>query len=140
MVCSPGLGDGREGSIRVPGLIKWPGKIPVRKGNGMISIHDFFPTLAAIIGAEVPQDRPIDGFDQSDYLFGKQEESNRESLLTFISDEIVAIRWRQYRFYPKSFVTSTANPSMPGLNGNRLESNGYPDIYNIERDPRNKRT
>jgi len=129
------LGDGREGSIRVPGLIKWPGKIPVRRSNGMVSIHDFFTTLASIIGAEVPQDRAIDGIDQSDYFFGKQEESNRESHITFISDEIVAVRWREYRFYPKSFVTSTANPTMPGLNGNRLESNGYPDIYNIERDP-----
>lgn len=130
------LGDGREGSIRVPGMIKWPGKIPVRKSSEMFSIHDVFPTLAAIIGAEVPQDRPIDGVDQSDFLFGKQENSNRESHLTFISDEIVAVRWRQYRFYPKSFVSSTANPIMAGLNGNRLESNGYPDIYNIERDPR----
>ena len=114
----------------------WPGKIPVRKSNEMFSIHDVFPTLAAIIGAEVPQDRPIDGVDQSDFLFGKQQNSNRESLLTFISDEIVAVRWRQYRFYPKSFVSSTANPNMPGLCGNRLEANGYPDIYNVERDPR----
>lgn len=130
------LGDGREGSIRVPGMMKWPGKIPVRKSNEMFSIHDVFTTLASVIGAEVPQDRPIDGVDQSDFIFGNQEQSNRESLLTFISDEIVAVRWRQYRFYPKSFVSSSANPSVPGLNGNRLESNGYPDIYNIERDPK----
>lgn len=129
------LGDGREGSIRVPGMIKWPGKIPARKSNGMVSIHDFFPTLAKIIGAEVPQDRPIDGVDQSDFFFGEQEDSNRESHLTFISDEIVAIRWKQYRFYPKAFVSSNTSPAMPGLGGCRLESNGFPDIYNIERDP-----
>jgi len=130
------LGDGREGSIRVPGIIKWPGKIPVRKSNGMVSIHDFFTTLARIIGAQVPQDRPIDSVDQSDFFFGKQQDSNREGLLTFLGEEIIAVRWRQYRFYPKSFVPSTGNPSMPGLCGNRLETNGYPNIYNIERDPR----
>ena len=129
------LGDGREGSIRAPGMIKWPGNIPARKSNEMFSIHDVFTTLAAFAGVQVPQDRPIDGFDQSDFLLGKQEHSNRESHLTFISDEIVAVRWRQYRFYPKSFVSSTASQNTPGLCGNRLESNGYPDIYHIERDP-----
>ena len=46
------LGDALEGSIRVPGMIKWPGKITPRKSIEMVSIHDFFPTLAAIIGAE----------------------------------------------------------------------------------------
>lgn len=130
------VGDAREGSIRVPGMVKWPGKIPVRRSNEMFSIMDIFPTLASIIGAEVPQDRPIDGVDQSDFWFGEQQNSNRESLLSFISDEIVAVRWRQYRFYPKSFVPSTGNPAMPGLCGHRIEHNGYPEIFHIERDPR----
>ena len=129
------VGDGREGSIRTPGMIKWPGNIPARKSNEMFSVHDVLPTLAAIAGVQVPQDRPIDGFDQSDFLLGKQEHSNRESLLTFLGDEIVAVRWRQYRFYPKSFVSSQGDPSQPGLCGSRLESNGFPDIFNIERDP-----
>jgi arylsulfatase len=133
------LGDAREGSIRVPGMIKWPGKIPVRSSNGMVSIHDFFPTLAKIIGAEVPQDRPIDGIDQSQFFFDTQQDSNREGLLTFIGEEIVGVRWRQYRFYPKSFVSSQGNPSMPGAGGNRLETNGYPEIFNIELDPREER-
>ena len=133
------LGDAREGSIRTPGMIKWPGKIPVRKSNGMVSIHDFFPTLAKIIGAEVPQDRPIDGHDQSDFFFGKQQDSNREGLLTFLGEEIIGVRWRQYRFYPKSFVPSGGNPSMPGAAGNRLETGGFPDFYNIELDPREER-
>ena len=99
----------------MPGMIKWPGKIPVRSSNGMVSIHDFFPTLAKIIGAEVPQDRPIDGIDQSQFFFGTQQDSNREGLLTFIGEEIVGVRWRQYRFYPKSFVSSQGNPSMPAV-------------------------
>lgn len=130
------LGDAREGSIRAPGIIKWPGKIPARRSNGMVGIHDFFPTLAKIIGAEVPQDRPIDGVDQSDFFLGKQEDSNREGCLTFIGEEIAGVRWRQYRFYPKSFIPSFANPRQDGIAGIRLENNGYPAIYNIEVDPR----
>ena len=130
------LGDGREGSIRTPGMIKWPGKIPARKDNGMFSTHDFFPTLANIIGAKVPTDRPIDGIDQTDFILGKQKNSNRESFISFIGNEIVAVRWRQYRFYPKAFMSAPGNPSMAGLVGVRLESNGMPSIYDIEADPR----
>ena len=35
-------------------MIKWPGKIAPRTSNEMFSVHDWFPTLASIIGAKVP--------------------------------------------------------------------------------------
>ncbi|TPG76411.1 arylsulfatase [Pseudomonas arsenicoxydans] len=130
------VGDALEGSLRVPGMIKWPGKIAPRASNSMVSIHDFFPTLAKIIGADIPKDRPIDGVDQSDFFTGKQANSKRDSLITFIGDEIVAVRWRQFRIYPKQFVSSAGNPSMAGGAGYRAELAGYPSIFNIEQDPR----
>jgi arylsulfatase A-like enzyme len=117
-------------------MIKWPGKIAPRVSNEMVSIHDLFPTLAKIIGAKVPEDRPIDGVDQSAFFMGEQPKSNRESLITFIGEEIVAVRWRQFRIYPKQFVSSAGNPSMNGGAGYRAEGNGYPAIFNIELDPR----
>ena len=82
-------------------MIKWPGKIAPRASNEMVSIHDFAPTLASIIGAKMPTDRAIDGVDQSAFFTGKQEKSNRESLITFIAEDIVAVRWRNIRIYPK---------------------------------------
>jgi arylsulfatase A-like enzyme len=130
------LGDALEGSLRVPAMIKWPGHIKPGASNEMVSIHDFFPTLAKIIGASVPTDRPIDGVDQSDFFLGKQTKSNRESLITFIGDEIVAVRWRQWRIYPKQFVASANNPSMGGAAGYRMEGAGFPAIFNVELDPR----
>jgi len=129
-------GDALEGSLRVPAIIKWPGRIAPRVSNEMVSIHDFAPTLASMIGAKMPTDRPIDGVDQSAFFLGKQEKSNRESLITCIGEEIVAVRWRGFRIYPKQFVASAGNPSMPGLPGYRMEGTGYPAIYNIEADPR----
>jgi arylsulfatase len=130
------VGDALEGSLRVPAMIKWPGKIAPRSSNEMVSIHDLAPTLASIIGAKMPADRPIDGVDQSAFFTGKQDKSKRESLITFIGEEIVAVRWRQYRIYPRQFVPSAGNPSMPGLAGYRMEGGGYPSIFNIEADPR----
>ncbi len=130
------LGDAREGSIRVPGMIKWPAKIAPGKNNGMVSIHDFLPTLASIIGVKTPTDRAIDGVDQSDFFLGRQDHSNREHLITFIENEVAAVRWRQFRIYPKDFVLSGGNPAKPGLAGHRAEMTSMPSIYNIENDPR----
>ena len=130
------LGDATEGSIRTIGMIKWPSKIAPRASNQMVSVHDWFPTLAGFIGAKVPDDRPIDGVDQGAFMLGKQAKSNRESLITFLGDEIAAVRWREFRLYPKQFVMSNGNPSMTGLAGVRVEGNGFPAIYNIEADPR----
>lgn len=130
------LGDALEGSLRVPAIFSWPGHIAPRVSNAMVSIHDLFPTLGRLIGARLPDDRPIDGVDQGAFLLGQQAQSARESLLTFIGDEIVAVRWRQYRIYPKQFVASAGNPSMSGAAGYRMEGAGYPTIFNIELDPR----
>lgn len=125
------LGDGREGSLRTPAMIKWPGKIKPSKSNGMVSIHDFFTTLGSIIEADIPDDRAIDGVDQTDFFLGKQDHSNRESLLTFLGDEIVAVRWRHFRIYPKQFTATPGIPPMTGIFGARMETNSYPIVINL---------
>jgi arylsulfatase len=102
----------------------------------MVSIHDFLPTLATIIEADVPNDRPIDGFDQSDFFLGKSEQSARESLITFIEGKIAAVRFREWRIYPQQFIGSSGNPSAYGLSAHRVNGSGFPAVFNIERDPR----
>jgi arylsulfatase len=130
------LGDAYEGSIRTVGMIKWPGRIAPGVTNEMVSIHDFFPTLAAIIDAVVPDDRPIDGVDQSDFLLGRQESSNRDHLITFIGDRVAAVRWQQWRLYPMAFERTDGNPGIGGYVGRTAETAGFPEAYNIERDQR----
>ena len=73
-----------EGSLRVPFLIRWPGKIPEDQvSNEVFHQMDVFQTLASFIGAEVPKDRVIDGVDQSNFLMGKTMKSARESLVIY---------------------------------------------------------
>src|SRR4029077_7186459 len=63
-----------EGSLRVPFIIRWPGRIPAgRVSNEIVRGADTSPTLAKIAGAPPPQDRPIDGVDQTDFLLGKSD-------------------------------------------------------------------
>ena len=67
-----------------------------RKQPDGIGVDDWFPTLAGIIGAKVPIDRPIDGVDQGAFITGMQANSNRESLITFIGAEVAGVRWRSF--------------------------------------------
>lgn len=51
-----------EGGLRVPGVVRWPGKVkPGSICNDAASFYDVLPTFAAIAGATVPTDRVIDG-------------------------------------------------------------------------------
>lgn len=131
------LGSAWEGSIRTAGMIRWPGMIEPSFSDEMFSTMDFMPSFAAIVGAEMPSDRPIDGVDQSAFLLGEQEKSNRESLITFIGDDMVAVRWKHFRIYFQDVVQAgNGFVRMGGSQANRLPHNGYPRIYNIKADPR----
>jgi len=47
-----------------------------------------------------------------------------------------ALRWQQWRMYPVGFVGSRGIPSTAGYVGAIRETAGYPQIYNIEADPK----
>jgi len=134
------LGEPWEGSVRTVGMIRWPGHIKPQVGYSMFSIMDFYPTLAKFTGGTVPTDRPIDGIDQSDYLLGKVGIGNRESLLTFIADQLVAARWKQFHGYFINAVPSGNGPEhVAGVSAGAIPLNGYPLLYDIEIDPREER-
>jgi arylsulfatase len=128
------LGDAYEGSIRTLAVLRWPGRIVPRRSNAMVAIHDLAPTLAGIIGVSLPDDRPIDGIDQGDLIFGRSAQSARQSLISFLGGRIIGVRWRQWRIYPVEFVSTASDPPMGGYTG-VIRELGYPQIYNIESDP-----
>ena len=58
-----------EGGIRTPFIIRWPGHIPAgRVSNEIVHVMDIFTTVAKITGAPLPNDRPIDGIDQTEFF------------------------------------------------------------------------
>jgi arylsulfatase A len=51
-----------EGGIRVPGILRWPGKTkPSSVSDEPVSGVDFLPTVCAITRIEPPRDRKLDG-------------------------------------------------------------------------------
>jgi hypothetical protein len=49
------------------------------------------------------------------------------------------VRWKQFRFYPVSFMPQPTNPGMMGYGSLMLEHAGYPNMFNIEEDTREER-
>lgn len=61
-----------EGGIRVPGILRWPGKTkPGSQSDEPICGVDFLPTVCAITGVEPPRDRALDGASFLPVLSGK---------------------------------------------------------------------
>ncbi len=61
-----------EGGIRVPGIVRWPGRVrPGQVSGEPVSGVDLLPTISAIAGLAPPADRTIDGASLLPLLEGK---------------------------------------------------------------------
>lgn len=116
-----------EGSLRVPFIARWPGRIAGgRVSNEMVHVTDLFTTLARVAGARIPRDRPIDGVDQTDFLLGRRDQSAREGFLFHIKTELRAVKWRDWKLH------LYWEPEVNEGKG-KLES---PYLFNVTRDPK----
>ncbi len=116
-----------EGSLRVPFLIRWPGKIPAKQvSNELVHQIDLFPTVASIIGVDLPTDRVYDGVDQTDFLMGKTEKSARESLVIYIGNVLFGAKWRNWKILLREIDE----------NSYAIQEMAYPSVYNLLVDPK----
>ena len=116
-----------EGSLRVPFLIRWPGRIPNQQvSNEIFHQIDVFPTLASFIGVDIPKDRIIDGVDQSDFLMGKTNKSARDSMVIYIGNELFGAKWRNWKILIKEMDED----------GYGIKNMAYPSVYNLIVDPK----
>lgn len=89
-----------EGSLRVPFIVRWPGKIaPGGVSNDICHAVDIFSTIASFGGATIPADRPIDGLDLAPFFTGEVEESGRDSVLCFVGDKLHAVKWKNWKLH-----------------------------------------
>lgn len=64
--------DQYEGGIRVPMIVRWPGKIaPGRTSDQMWAFWDFFPTAADLAGQKAP--KGLDGISMVPAILGKPQ-------------------------------------------------------------------
>ncbi len=120
------LFTGFEGSLRVPFVARWPGKIPAGIASDEI-VHemDLFPTLANFAGGNVPNDRPVDGIDMADFFQGKTKKSGREGVIVYMGNDVYGVKWRNWKLNFKELDTIFGE----------VKTYGMPKLYNLYKDP-----
>jgi arylsulfatase len=123
------LFTGFEGALRVPFVIRWPGKIAANStSDEIVHAMDLFPTLARLVGGEIPTDRFIDGIDMSNFFLGKKDKSGREGFIVYMGKEIFAVKWRNWKLHFKEQETWDS----------KVLTYDMPRVYNLYDDPQER--
>lgn len=107
-----------EGGLRVPCIMRWPGMIPSGSvSKGLATTMDLYPTLAKLAGAEVPNDRRIDGLDITELLLQPAAESPRDSFFYYMQNTLHAVRDGRWKLHVRRQDAACA------------------ELYDLEQDP-----
>ncbi len=88
-----------DGGLRVPCIMRWPGKIPAgRVCRQMLTSMDLLPTFAKLAGAELPNDRILDGADVLPVIVGRAGAKNpRQTFFFYCYNHLQAVRHGQWK-------------------------------------------
>jgi arylsulfatase A-like enzyme len=133
-----------EGGFRIPMMIRWPGVIkPGSISNEVISLIDWFPTLADAAGAGDIKAKMktgfsangknfkvhLDGYNFAPYLRGQQPKGPRDNIMYFDQGgNLNAVRWNDWKV---SFATFSEGNIATAMR----ESTSWAMITNLRMDP-----
>jgi arylsulfatase A-like enzyme len=144
-LCEPlreGKGTTYEGGIRVPCIMRWPGRIPAGSlCHEPIMTIDLFPTIAGLIDAELPSHK-IDGKDIRPLMTGEPGAKSPHEVLYFYyhRNDLEALRSGRWKLVlPHKYRSLTGDPGRDG----RPHGYSYPtsglELYDLESDPGEQR-
>ena len=131
-----------EGGVRVPAVVRWPGKIPAGSAsNGIQSHEDLYVTLAAAAGAanikeellegkkigEMTYKVHLDGYNNLDHWMGKTEKSARNRYFYYDESDLTGLRVGDWKM---SFAVKE-----DGLWWDQLVYPRVPYLFNLRMDP-----
>ncbi|WP_051299606.1 sulfatase family protein [Arthrobacter castelli] len=123
--------DTYEGGIRMPFIARWPQTIhPGSRSQEPACFIDMLPTLAGLTGAQVPQDRPIDGIDISG-LFSGDAGLEREALYFYAGWHLNAIRQGRWKLHVDRFPNTDLSelPQLFDVVADPQESYNLADLH-----------
>jgi arylsulfatase A-like enzyme len=124
-----GKGSTWEGGMREPGIGWWPGTIlPGTITSELASTMDLYTTCLLLAGADVPDDREVDGVDLRPVLFGKGT-SPRDSMIYYRGEQVFAARLGPWKAH---FLTRA------GYGEPRPTPHDPPELYHLLHDPSEK--
>ncbi|MGZ8752960.1 MAG: arylsulfatase [Acidimicrobiia bacterium] len=128
-----------EGGQRVPAIATWPGMIEAdRVSDGIFSLMDLFNTVLRLAGADsrIPDDRYIDGVDQTSFLLGDDAPSNRKFMYYWLTNVFSGLRVGEWKFMVAS--TSDDDTDVMNLGGLSGVTQKYSQgrLFNLYLDPK----
>jgi arylsulfatase len=118
---------GYEGSLRVPFIMRWPGKIPAgRVSNEIVHEMDLMTTFSKIVGKDLPTDRVIDGVSQLDFFMAKKDTSDRDHVIVYVGNEIWGVKWKNWKMMSKEIDRGSGEP---------VRIYAIPNFFNLNLDP-----
>lgn len=133
-----GKGTAWEGGVRVPCLMRWPGKVPAGTlCDEPVMTIDILPTLAELAGAELPAAR-IDGKSIRPLVEGRPNATSPHEALFFYynTGELHAVRSGPWKLYaPHTYRTLAGRQGGVGGKPVKYENTraGW-ELYNLAED------
>jgi arylsulfatase A len=117
-----------EGGVRVPGVCRWPQQVPAGVVRpGITCLMDIFATCIALSGAQLPDERPIDGLNLMPFL---QNDSVRlrQDFFYYMGSSLCAVRAGPWKLHMIKREYDRHRKPGPLINCNP------PELYNLEED------
>ena len=144
---SLGKGQCWDGGVRMPTIASWPGHIPAGISiDQLTSSMDLLPTVAKLTGADLPQDRIIDGKDFLPLLTNQTQKSSHEFVFHYCGNLVHAVRyhprdsgtvWKAH-FMTAKWSEGTESCRGRGIcwcHGNLVNVHDPPLLFDITDDP-----
>jgi len=131
-----GKGTTFDGGQREPCIMRWPGRIPAGTVcREMCAMIDLYPTFAHLAGAQMPQDRVIDGKDIWPLISGQPGAKNpHDAFFFYRGNALEAVRsgwWKLHLPHAYRSLTEAGHGGDPGVyDQKRIEL----ALFDLERD------
>ncbi len=125
-----------DGGVRVPCVMQWPAKL---KAGSVVKTPlmtiDLFPTIAKLIGAELPE-RKIDGKDAWKVIAGEQSESVQEAYFFYYGrGNLEAMRMGKWKLhFPHKYRDEHVAPGNDGHSGKYGGGKTGLELYDLDAD------
>ena len=121
-----GKGTAWDGGLKVPCIIRWPGKI--KSGsicNELVTAMDLLPTIASICQSRMPVQK-IDGLNMMDLLLGRPAKHPRQEFAYYYDrNNLKAVRSGSWKLVLPCISQTYGKPGATG-------KDGYPGKYSTD--------
>lgn len=131
-----GKGTMFDGGCREACIMRWPGKIPAGSVcREVAATIDILPTVAGLLGVELPKDRIIDGKDIWPLMSGQPgAKSPHEAYYFYWGRELQAVRSGKWKLHFPHKYHTLVEPGRGGQPGQYRQANIELALFDLEND------